>query len=104
MLRVKSIEGEQGSDIVFYHGYNYDERYSPACTVNLNKHNYPGLGGGLHSTCANKFVTITAGAIENNDCICGSRPPALNRMRCGNKAEGKCTGLASLEDPVVANT
>ncbi len=26
MLRVKSIEGEQGSDIVFYHGYNYDER------------------------------------------------------------------------------
>lgn len=101
ILRVEDIEGEQCSDIVFYNRHNFDERYSPANTVNLNKHIYLGLGCSLYSTWANKLMTITADTVGRHDCICGSCSPELNRMRYGDKAIGKRTCRENLEDALA---
>ena len=101
VMRVEDIEGEQCSDIVFYNRHNYDERYSPSYTVNLNKHIYLGLGCSLYSTLANKLMTITADTVGRHDCICGSCSFELNRLRYGDKAKGKRTCRENLEDALA---
>ena len=101
VLRIEDIEGAQCSDLVFYNLHDFDERYSPANTVNVNRHIYLGEGCGLYSTRCNKMLTIVADTVGRHDCICGSCSPELNALRYGDRAIGKRTCRENLADAVA---
>lgn len=101
VLRIEDIEGVQCSDLVFYNRHDFEERYSPSYTVNLNRHIYLAQGGSLYSTRCNKLLTIVADTVGRHDCICGSCSPELNALRYGDRAIGKRTCRENLADAVA---
>ena len=101
ILRIEDLEGAQCSGLVFYNLHDFDERYSPANTVNLNRHIYLGQGCHLYSTWSRKMLTIVEDTVGRHDCICGSCSPELNTLRYGDRAIGKRTCRENLEDALA---
>lgn len=101
VLRIEDLEGTQCCDVVAFNLHDFDEKYSPANTVNINKHIYLGKGKVLYSTKSNPMLTIVADTVGHHDCICGSCSPEMNYIRYGEKAIGKRTCRENLADAVA---
>lgn len=100
VLRIEDLEGTQCSDVVAFNLHDFDEKYSPQNTVNINKHIYLGEGKVLYSTKSQPMLTIVADPVGHHDCICGSCSPEMNYIRYGEKAVGKRTCRENLADAV----
>jgi urea carboxylase-associated protein 1 len=97
-LRLEDVDGVQCADLVFFNLHDFDEKYAPGYTVNLNRNIFLARGGTLYSTLCNPMMTIVEDTVGHHDCISGTCSPELNRVRFGEAAIGKRTCRENLED------
>jgi urea carboxylase-associated protein 1 len=96
VLRILDLEGQQVSDVVFFNRQNLAEKFSPNNTVTLNRNVYLSSGGTLYSDQANPMCSIVADTVGRHDFIAGSCSEGTNRLRYGQRAEGKATCRGNL--------
>ena len=90
-LRIVDLEGKQAVDFLCYNANDFDDRYSAADTMKINKTGiFLTAGTVLYSVGLVPLFTITADSCGKHDTIGGCCSAALNSFRYGVGHQPNC--------------